>query len=121
LPKFFVLIVATAEQHVHAREEKMVENPNNEKPSVTLPATVEKIIKKSDAEKAQVRIEGAEPLYRELRIENSLQDENGEKVHLKEGAEVQVTVTADPQSVIPDDSEERDRNKVERSSTKEMT
>jgi len=36
---------SSAEQHVHARAENMVENPNNEKPSVTLPATVEKIMK----------------------------------------------------------------------------
>jgi predicted DNA-binding antitoxin AbrB/MazE fold protein len=100
----------------------MVENPNNEKPSVILPATVDKIIKKPDAEKAQVPIEGAEPLYREIRIENFLQDGNGEKVRLKEGAEVEVTVKAAPQEVVSDgDSQKRDRNKVERSSTNEMT
>jgi hypothetical protein len=78
----------------------MVENPNNEKPSVTLPATVEKIIKKPDAEKAQVRIEGVDPLNREVCSENSLQDENGEKVRLKEGAD-------------DGDSQKRDGNKVE--------
>jgi hypothetical protein len=92
------------------------------KPSVTFPATVEKIIKSPDAEKAQVRIDGADPLYREICIENTLQDENGEQVRLKEGAEVEVTVTADPQAVVPDGvSQKRDRNKVERSSTNEMT
>jgi len=120
-PTFICPLCSLAGQHVHTREEKMVENLNNEKPSVTLPATVEKIIKKTDAEKAQVRIDGADPLYREIRIENSLQDENGEKVRLKEGAEVEVTVKADPRAVIPDgDPQKRDRNKVEHSSTNEM-
>jgi len=41
-----------------------------EKPSVTLPKTVEKIIKPSEPsepEKAQIAIEGADDLYRELR------------------------------------------------------
>jgi predicted DNA-binding antitoxin AbrB/MazE fold protein len=54
-----------------------------------------------------------------MRIENSLQHENGEKVRLKEGAEVAVTIKADPRAVIPDgDSQKRD--KVGHSSTNEM-
>ncbi|MGD0823647.1 MAG: hypothetical protein ABR908_03630 [Terriglobales bacterium] len=73
----------------------------SEKPSVTLPATVEKIIKPftpGDPEKAQIAIEGADHLYREIRIENTLTDENGEEVRLKSGAEVAVTVEAPPQA-----------------------
>ncbi len=69
----------------------------NENPSTTLPATVEKIIKPltpDDPEKAQISIEGADHLYREIRIENSLTDENGNEVRLKPGAEVEVTVEA---------------------------
>ena len=69
----------------------------NENPSTTLPGTVEKIIKPvtpNDPEKAQITIEGADHLYREIRIENSLTDENGHQVHLKPGAEVEVTVEA---------------------------
>jgi hypothetical protein len=69
-----------------------------EKPNVTLPGTVEKIIKPSqpnEPEKAQIAIEGADMLYREIRIENSLTDENGQEVRLKKGAEVDVTVEAD--------------------------
>jgi hypothetical protein len=34
-------------------------------------------------------------LYKEIRIENALQDEDGNEVALKEGAEVEVTVEAD--------------------------
>jgi hypothetical protein len=75
-----------------------------EKHTVTLPATVEKIIKPSDPrepEKAQISIEGADDLYREIRIENSLTDENGVEVRLKKGAEVQVTVEAEPNATVP--------------------
>ena len=73
----------------------------SEKPSTTLPATVEKIIKSPSPEvpdKAQITVEGADHLYRELRIENTLIDENGETVHLKEGAEVEVTIEAEAEA-----------------------
>ena len=75
-----------------------------ENPSVTLPGTVEKIIKPSapsDAEKAQIAIEGADELYREIRVENSLTDENGNEVRLKKGASVEVTVEASPEATSP--------------------
>jgi hypothetical protein len=71
----------------------------NANPSVTLPATVEKIIppfNPDEPEKAQIAIEGADDLYREIRIENTLTDENGAQVRLKKGAEVEVTVEAPP-------------------------
>jgi hypothetical protein len=76
----------------------------SENPSITLPATVEKIIKPlspREPEKAQIAVEGADHLYRELRIENSLTDENGDKVRLKQGAEVEVTIEAPPGATIP--------------------
>jgi len=76
-----------------------------EKPNIKLPATVEKIIKSPDPrmpEKAQISIErGADPLYQEIRIENSLTDENGKPVKLKEGAKVEVTVEANASGIIP--------------------
>ena len=74
------------------------------KPSVTLPGTVEKIIKpsqSSEPEKAQIGIEGADDLYREIRIENSLTAESGDRVGLKEGADVDVTVEADQKATDP--------------------
>ena len=46
-------------------------------------------------------MEGAEDLYREIRIDNSLKDKNGHEVSLKEGAHVQVTVEAEPSETIP--------------------
>jgi hypothetical protein len=69
-----------------------------DKPSTTLPGTVEKIIKPIDPrepEKAQIDIEGGEELYREIRVDNTLKDKKGNEVALKEGAPVDVTVEAD--------------------------
>lgn len=76
-----------------------------EKPNVRLPGTVEKIITPPDSsepEKAQINIEeGADPLYKEIRIENTLKDEQGNEVKLKRGAKVEVTVEANPSGIIP--------------------
>jgi hypothetical protein len=75
-----------------------------EKPSVTLPGTVEKIITTPDPiepEKAQISLEDGDPLYREIRIENSLTDEKGKKVKLKRGAKVEVTVEATQSGIVP--------------------
>ena len=78
------------------------ENVDNEKPAVTLPAVVEKIVKPlipSEPEKAQIAIQGADHLYREIRVENTLKNAAGEKVRLKPGAEVDVTIEAPPEAV----------------------
>lgn len=75
-----------------------------DKPSITLPGTVEKIIKPpvpSMPEKAQISVEGADDLYKEIRLENTLTNENGEEVKLKEGAKVEVTLEADPKDTTP--------------------
>ncbi len=76
----------------------------NDKPKTTLPGTVEKIIKPvsaNEAEKAQIAVEGADDLYKEIRIENTLTKSNGEKVGLKPGAEVDVTIEAPPEATAP--------------------
>jgi hypothetical protein len=76
----------------------------SEKHATVLPATVEKIIKSpypNEPEKAQIAVEGADHLYRELRIENTLVDEKGNKVSLKAGAEVEVTIEAEPEATTP--------------------
>ncbi len=75
-----------------------------EKASATLPAVVEKIIPPpypSQPEKAQIAVQGADHLYREIRIENTLTDENGREVRLKPGVEVEVTVAAEPGATTP--------------------
>ena len=74
------------------------------KPSVTIPGTVEKIIPPlhpSMPEKAQIAVEGADHLYKEIRIENSLTDEKGRQVKLKLGAEVDVKVEAAAEGTVP--------------------
>jgi len=63
-----------------------------------LRGTVEKVIKPvvaGQAEKAQIDVHEADPLYKEIRIENAVTDENGKKAHLRQGAEVDVIVEAD--------------------------
>lgn len=79
----------------------------SEKPRVTLPGTVEKIVKPpipSEPEKAQIAVEGADELYREIRIDNTLTNENGEEVKLKLGAQVEVTVEAEAKATTPKSS-----------------
>ena len=79
----------------------------SEKSSVTLLGKVEKIIpgvKSLIPEKAQIAVEGAEHLYKEIRVENTLKDENGNDVSLKPGAKVEVTVEADKTATIPKES-----------------
>jgi hypothetical protein len=76
----------------------------SENPSATLPGTVEKIIKSPHPgvpEKAQIAVEGADHLYREIRIDNTLIAENGAEVLMRMGIEVEVTVEAKPEDTIP--------------------
>jgi hypothetical protein len=76
-----------------------------EKPTATLPGTVEKIIESpfpGEPEKAEISVDGADYLYREIRIENTLVDENGEPVRLKVGAPVEVKVQAEPTATTTD-------------------
>lgn len=66
-----------------------------------LPGTVEKIIKPahpSQPEKAQINLDGADDLYKEIRIDNVVTDETGRKARLKSGAEVDVTIEADSEA-----------------------
>ena len=76
----------------------------SEKPNAILSGTVEKIIKSPDPEvpdKAQITVEGADHLYREIRIDNTLINQDGEEVSLKPGAQVEVTVVADADATVP--------------------
>jgi hypothetical protein len=88
------------------------EAAEEKKATVTLPGTVEKIIPPPHPalpEQAQITVEGAEHLYREIRIENTLSDKNGEKVKLKEGSEVEVTIEAPLEATTPH-SDEKDKS-----------
>ena len=53
-----------------------------DKAGVALPGKVEKIIPAAhpaEPEKAQIHVEGAEDLYREIRIDNVLQNDKGKR------------------------------------------
>lgn len=66
-----------------------------------LHGTVQKIITPAHSgapEKAQIAVEEADHLYREIRVENLLANENGEKARLKPQAEVDVIIEADSDS-----------------------
>ena len=74
-----------------------------DKPNITIPGKVDKIIPAvgNESEKVQITVEGADELYREVRIENALQDADGNPVSLKKGAEVDVTIEADAKDIKP--------------------
>ena len=65
---------------------------------------VQKIIKSpfpEIPEKAEIAVEEADDLYREIRIENTLEDGDGNKVALKPNAEVDIVVEADKKDTVP--------------------
>jgi hypothetical protein len=75
----------------------------SDKPATSMPGTVKKVIQPPHPdlpEKAEIAVEGADELYREIRIENTLTDEKGNEVKLKPGAAVEVTVEADPKDTV---------------------
>ena len=85
----------------------------SEPPSVSMHGTVDKIIpspRLSQPEKAQIAVDGADPAYRDLRIENTLTDANGDDVRLKQGAHVEVTITAEPEPTPSTAAIDEDRN-----------
>jgi hypothetical protein len=74
------------------------------KATTTLPGKVERVISahppSGEPEKAQIAVEGADDLYREIRVPNTLMDDKGRKVKLKTGDEVDVKIETD--AVEPD-------------------
>ena len=93
-----VFEVCNTEESAVASFSKLTDEAAAEKPSVTLPGTVDRIIQSPHAsvpEKAEISVQGADELYQEIRIENTLTDEHGDEVRLKKGAHVEVTVEAE--------------------------
>jgi hypothetical protein len=74
-------------------------NSQKKRASTKLPGTVEKVIKphpnSKEPEKAQIAVEGADHLYRELRVPNKLTDDEGHPVKLTEGTEVEVRIESE--------------------------
>jgi hypothetical protein len=74
------------------------------KPKTVKAGHVRKIIKPihpSLPEQAEIEVDEADHLYREIRIENALENEQGQKVKLKEHADVDVVIEADPKATTP--------------------
>jgi hypothetical protein len=68
-----------------------------------LRGTVQKVIKPvfpGQAEKAQIDVHDADHLYKEIRIENVVTDEEGTKARLRPGTEVDVIIEADSSATI---------------------
>jgi hypothetical protein len=66
-------------------------------------AKVQKIIKPlvpGQPETVQIEIEEAEDLYKEIRVENEVIGEDGQKAKLKPGADVRVVVEADSSATL---------------------
>ena len=67
-----------------------------------MPGTVDKILPPPNPhqpEKVQIAVDGASQRHRDLRIENTLTDLNGDDVTLKKGAHVEITVTAEQKNM----------------------
>jgi hypothetical protein len=82
-------------------------NEKSSKATVKLHGTVQRVIESPFAhepEKAEIEIDGPDPLYREIRIANTLENNDGEKVALKSGADVEVRVEAPEAAIIEIDS-----------------
>jgi hypothetical protein len=94
--------------------DKSKDDNDEDKIAVTLPGTVNKVIPPihpSMPEKAEISVDGADELYREIRIDNTLSDESGNEVSLKPGAEVQVTIEADADATKPKNELDKKRKK----------
>jgi hypothetical protein len=77
------------------------------KSKTTKPGVVRKIIKQpGEPEKAEITIPAADELYREIRVENKLVDEEGKDVKLKPGAPVDVTIEADNENTTAKNTSE---------------
>jgi DNA repair exonuclease SbcCD nuclease subunit len=95
------------------KDKKSESEASTKKTSVTLAGKVEKVIPgvvPAMPEKAQIAVEGAEDLYKEIRVENKLQDENGKPVALKPGAEVEVTIEAEKTATTPKENQTDGKN-----------
>ena len=101
----FAVVLLNAIHGGHEMNSQMIaKEESGDKATITLPGVVEKIIRSAnpdEPEKVQIAIEGADELYREIRVENTLHDAEGNPVSLKKGADVEVTVEAEPEATTP--------------------
>jgi hypothetical protein len=84
--------------------QKDSQNGKSAKPCIILLGRVEKIIPPphpSMPEKAQIVIDEADHMYREIRVENRLDGAKGKPCRLKVGAHVDIRIEADSKWTIP--------------------
>lgn len=66
----------------------------------TGPRTPKSRVALGEPEKAEIALKGADPLYGEIRVENTLTNSDGEAVGLKKGAQVDVTIEGEPEDTV---------------------
>lgn len=94
------------------------------KPKTKKRGRVQKILRSphpSIPEKAEIEIEDAEHLYREIRIENTLETEEGKEVKLKENVPVDVVIEADESATEPKDGTGAGRSQTDRPTEEKPT
>lgn len=104
---FATLLQEMSELIARKQQRRFQDRPSlvwtHNRPWRTLPGVVHKIVKTGisrEPERAEISIEQAEHLFREVRIENALTHPSGEAVALKQGARVDVTFEADASETV---------------------
>jgi hypothetical protein len=81
----------------------VVYDSQHARPWRTVPGVVKKIVKPvfpGEPEKVEISISAADDLFREIRIENKLNDADGQVLALKDGVQVDVTFEADANDTV---------------------
>jgi hypothetical protein len=85
--------------------------------STTLPGTVDKIVKPpapGEHEQAQIAVDGADRIYKEIRIKNALTDDLGHEVRLEPDDKVKVTIASEPIRSGRDEAAHKDHDEKTR-------
>jgi len=64
----------------------------------------------TDPERAEIEVHEAEPLYREVRVENEVTDEDGNTARLKPGAQVDIVIEATDDATTSKPTETKHRH-----------
>jgi hypothetical protein len=73
------------------------------RPWKTVPAVVNKVMPSAylnQPDKVEISIPAADPLFREVRLENSVTNLDGQIVALKSGAHLEITIEADARDTV---------------------
>ena len=106
-PRFEVLL-RELNDLVRRKERRFPQHDGNDawhhyRPWKTVPAVVQKILKSvypDQMERIEISIPAGDDLFREIRIENTLSDVDGQPVALKSGARLDVTLEAEAKDTV---------------------